>query len=124
ALDDSRLSKEIRRGFRIFTNTPAEASRFTRSRGSCNNCHLNAGQRERSMPLVNVAGVFPEYTRRSGRLFSLEDRIVDCFRRSENGTAMRDGDSEGRLAADAPKSSEWLPTTTSKEVLAVSAYLT
>jgi len=122
-LDDSRLSKEIRWGFRIFTNTRGEAERFTRSRGSCNNCHLNAGQRERSMPLVNVAGVFPEYNRRSGRLFSLEDRIVDCFRRSQNGTAALEIDSERRVAANAAIA-DVLPTTTSKEVLAVSAYLT
>jgi len=124
ALDDARLSQEIRWGFRIFTNTPVEAARFTHSRGSCNNCHLNAGQRERSMPLVNVAGVFPEYNRRSGRLFSLEDRIVDCFRRSENGTAVLESRSDERAAPDAAAAGEVLPTTTSKEVLAVSAYLT
>src|SRR2546421_1358752 len=63
--DDSRLSKEIRSGFRIFTNTPGEAARFTPGRMSCSNCHLNAGQREKSLPLVGVVGMFPEYNRRS-----------------------------------------------------------
>ena len=87
-LDDSRLSKEIRWGFRLFTNTPAEARRFTPSRMSCSNCHLNAGQRERSLPLVAVAAMFPEYNRRSGRLYTLNDRIVDCFLRSENATGV------------------------------------
>jgi len=76
-LDDSRLSADIRWGFRIFTNTPAEAAQFTPSRMTCNNCHLNAGQRERSLPIVGVAGMFPEYNRRSGRLYSLTDRIAD-----------------------------------------------
>ena len=109
ALDDSPLSKEIRWGYRIFTNTPAEAGRFAPGRGSCNNCHLNAGQRERALPLVNVAGVFPEYNKRAGRLFSLGDRIVDCFLRSQNATGA---------------GLEALPTTASREVLAVSAYLT
>ena len=66
-LDDSRLSNEIRSGFRIFTTT-GEASRFTPSKVSCNNCHLNGGQQERSLPLVGVAAMFPEYNRRSGRL--------------------------------------------------------
>src|SRR5438552_15702201 len=65
SLDDSRLSADIRLGFRIFTNTPAAAARFTPSKVSCSNCHLNAGQRERSLPLVGVAGMFPEYNRRS-----------------------------------------------------------
>src|SRR6185369_5111040 len=109
SLDDSKLSNEIRWGFKIFTNTPAEAPQFAPGKMSCNNCHLNGGQRERSLPLVGVAGSFPEYNRRSGRLYSLNDRIVDCFLRSENATG----------AAEVV-----LPTTTSKEVLAVAAYLT
>lgn len=111
ALDTSRLSEEVRRGFKLFTNTPAEAPRLVPGGMSCTNCHMNAGQRERSMPLVNIAGMFPEYNRRSGRLYSLGDRITDCFLRSENSTG-------GHLAADE------LPTPSSSEVLAIAAYLT
>src|ERR1051325_1822678 len=111
SLDDSKLSQEIRRGFKLFTNTPAEAPRLAPGGMACTNCHMNAGQREKSMPLVNVAGMFPEYNRRSGRLFSLGDRITDCFLRSENATG-------GNLGA------EELPTPTTPEVLAISAYLT
>jgi thiosulfate dehydrogenase len=109
SLDDSKLSKDIKWGFRLFTNTPQEAPHFAPGKMSCNNCHLNAGQRERSLPLVNVAGMFPEYNRRSGRLYSLGDRIVDCFLRSENATGAAEADP---------------PTTTSAEVLAISAYIT
>jgi thiosulfate dehydrogenase len=111
SLDTLPLSEEIRRGFRIFTNTPREAPRLAPGGMSCSNCHMNGGQREKSLPLVGVAGMFPEYNRRSGRLFSLGDRITDCFLRSENAT--------GRTL-----SLEELPTPTSSEVLAVSAYLT
>src|SRR5262249_13025017 len=75
-LDNSKLSNEIKWGFKLFTDTPHEAPQFTPSHMSCNNCHLNAGQRERSLPLEGVAGMFPEYNRRAGRLFSLGDRIV------------------------------------------------
>ncbi|HYS26619.1 MAG TPA: c-type cytochrome [Vicinamibacterales bacterium] len=109
-LDTSRLSEEIRRGFRLFTNTPAEAPRLAPGGMACTNCHMNAGQRERSMPLVDVAGMFPEYNRRSGRLYSLGDRITDCFLRSENAT--------GALAPGE------LPNPSSPEVLAISAYIT
>lgn len=111
ALDKSRLSDEIRRGFRLFTNTSAEAPRYAPGGMSCTNCHMNGGQRERSMPLVDVAGMFPEYNRRSGRLFSLGDRVTDCFLRSENATG---------TSAEAGQ----LPTPSSPEVLAISAYLT
>jgi thiosulfate dehydrogenase len=109
-LDESKLSKEIRRGYQIFTNTPQEGSRLTPSRVSCSNCHLNAGQRARALPLVGVAGQFPEYNRRAGQLITLTDRIIDCFLRSENAT----GRGEGALA----------PSPTDREVLAVAAYLT
>ena len=111
ALDKSRLSEEIRRGFRLFTNTPGEAPKLAPGGMSCSNCHMNAGQREKSMPLVDVAGMFPEYNRRSARLFSLGDRITDCFLRSENTTG-------GQLSSDE------FPNPTSPEVLAISAYLT
>jgi thiosulfate dehydrogenase len=121
SLDDSRLSKEIRWGYQIFTNTPGEASQFAPGRGSCNNCHLNGGQREKALPLVGVAGMFPEYNRRAGRLISLADRVVDCFLRSQNATGSILTENGGQVSADAsPK----LPSPTSKEVLAVSAYIT
>jgi thiosulfate dehydrogenase len=109
-LDGSKLSEEIRRGFRLFTNTPEEAPNLAPGGMSCTNCHMNGGQREKSMPLVDVAGMFPEYNRRSGRLYSLGDRITDCFLRSENATG-------GQAAHD-------LPNPSSPEVLAISAYLT
>src|SRR5262249_52769022 len=105
----SRLSKDIRWGYKLFTDTPHEARQYAPGKMSCSNCHLNAGQRERSLPLVGVAGMFPEYNRRSGRLYSLNDRIVDCFMRSENATGAVEDES---------------PSTTSPEVLALSAYIT
>ena len=107
SLDDSRLSKDIRWGYKLFTNTPLEAKTFVPGKMTCANCHLNAGQRERSLPLVAVASMFPEYNRRSGRLYSLNDRIVDCFWRSENATG-----------------TDALPSPTSNEVLAIAAYIT
>jgi len=133
SLDDSRLSKDIRWGFKLFTDTPHEARQYAPGKISCSNCHLNAGQRERSLPLVGVAGMFPEYNRRSGRLYSLNDRIVDCFWRSENGTgALVSSSPESRVASlefrgpsSEPRApSELLPTPTSKEVLAIAAYIT
>jgi thiosulfate dehydrogenase len=124
SLDDSKLSADIRWGFKLFTNTPAEARQFTPSRVSCANCHLNAGQRERSLPLVGVAGMFPEYNRRSGRLYSLADRIVDCFLRSENATGTIANSGEAPADSHAGPASDSLPSPTSKEVLAIAAYLT
>ncbi len=108
ALDNSPLSEQIRWGFRLFTDTPRQAPHFVGGKVACANCHLNAGQRERALPIVGVAGVFPEYNARASRLISLADRVVDCFLRSENATG---------------RSADALPTPTSKEVLALSAYI-
>jgi thiosulfate dehydrogenase len=121
SLDNSKLSKDIKWGYQIFTDTPGEASRFAPGRGSCNNCHLNGGQRERSLPLVGVAGMFPEYNRRAGRLISLADRVVDCFLRSQNAAGRLPPESGASTPEEAGRH---LPTPTSKEVLAVSAYIT
>jgi thiosulfate dehydrogenase len=113
-LGSSPLAEQIRWGYRIFVDTPKEAARFTGGKVSCANCHLNAGQRDRALPVVGIAGVFPEYNNRAARLISLADRVVDCFMRSENAT---------RHGAEPAAPGEAHPTPTSKEVLAVQAYL-
>src|SRR5206468_11183072 len=96
-LTDPKLGDQIKWGYRLFTNTPHEAPKLTGGGVSCANCHLNAGQRERALPLVGITGMFPEYNNRAARLISLQDRVVDCFLRSENAT--------GRgLASSAPAS--------------------
>ena len=107
-LTDPKLAEPIKWGYRIFMDTPHEAPRLTGAKVACVNCHLNAGQRERSLALVGIAGMFPEFNNRAQRLISLPDRIVDCFLRSENATG---------------RGTDELPTTGSKEVLAVNAYL-
>ena len=108
---DSLLAGRIRRGFEIFLDTPRKAKRFSGNQLSCNNCHLNGGQREKSMPLIGVAGVFPEFNKRAGRPINLEDRIINCFLRSEN-------------AAGSKKGSKSYPEPKSEEVVALSAYIT
>jgi thiosulfate dehydrogenase len=105
----SPLGAQVRRGYRLFVDTPREAPAYVHSRMSCSNCHLNGGQRERALPVVGVAAMFPEFNKRAGRLITLNDRIVDCFMRSENGV-------------DAPEAAP--PSTGASEVLALAAYIT
>jgi thiosulfate dehydrogenase len=77
----------VRMGFSVFTQTKKYAPQFTGNDLSCGHCHINAGQREKALPLVGIAGVFPEYNKRAGREFTLADRITGCFLRSMNATA-------------------------------------
>lgn len=115
---DHYLAEQIRLGFRLFTDAPEETSRFARNKMKCSDCHLNAGQREKSLPLVGVFGVYPEYNKRAGRLFSMEDRIVECFKRSMDAAGV---DSLGNSSTI--NHGESVPTTDSKEVLAISSYI-
>jgi len=115
-LGASPRAAQIRRGYRLFVRTADAAPHTAANRLACGNCHLNAGQRERALPLAGVAGVFPEYNKREGRVFSLEDRIVGCFMRSENATAIR---------ADTPSGDRirTYPDTSAEEVAALAAYI-
>jgi thiosulfate dehydrogenase len=119
---DQRVADQIRLGFRIFTNTPREAPQFTGGTVSCANCHLNAGQRDRALPLVGITGMFPEYNARAARLITLADRIVDCFMRSENAPGSREREPGGAESIEPPERST--PTPASKEVIALAAYVT
>jgi thiosulfate dehydrogenase len=107
SLDGLPNAEEIRLGYRIFTNTKAEAPSISSGSVSCSNCHLNAGQRERALPLVGVSAMYPEMNRRAERMFTIEDRIIECFMRSENGTEV----------------TSTFPAPDSREVKAIKAYL-
>ena len=122
-LGSSPRTEEIRRGYRIFMWTPQEAPKFARNRLSCGNCHLNGGQRERALPLVGVAGVFPEYNKREGRPFSLEDRIVGCFMRSENATGYAGIPGASPAGPDSARDHIPGPIPQSEEVAALAAYI-
>ncbi len=134
-LDTREDGELIRHGFRLFTDTPGETPRYAPVGVTCANCHLNSGQRELALPLVGSAGMFPKYNGRAGRMFSLEDRIVGCFYRSENSVrGMDNGGLEAARAGAAPMPSPvnasntdhdepMLPDEESDEVVALAAYL-
>lgn len=84
---DAAQAEQIRYGLRLMQETPTLAAEFVGNTLTCTNCHLNAGQRMKALPLAGVAGLFPLYRARDGRMVSLEDRIRGCFLRSMNGTA-------------------------------------
>ena len=124
-IDSAGLSAEniarVRRGFDLFTNTSTLARKFSGGTMTCNNCHPNGGQREKAMPLVGVDRVFPEYNRRSGRPFTLEERIVGCFMRSLNASGSMDPDVNIRHENDLDGATL---TASSEEVGAIAAYIT
>lgn len=97
---DPRMAEMIRLGYQISQDPQTYAAEFVGNDLTCGNCHVNAGQRDRALPLFGVAATFPQYRRRDDRLVSLEDRIGGCFKRSMNGTAPPH-DHEVTIALDA-----------------------
>lgn len=85
--DNPYTAEQIRQGYRVFRNSGDFAGEFVGNDMDCSSCHLNGGQKIKALPLVGVAGLFPQYRNRDARLVSLEDRIRGCFIRSMNGVA-------------------------------------
>jgi thiosulfate dehydrogenase len=73
------------------------------------------------MPLVGIARVFPEYNKRAGRVFSLEDRIIGCLLRSMNATGNRKPGTAARHENDLERASLNSQT---NEVRDLAAYIT
>ena len=120
-VDSSQLMKSVRRGYDLFMNTSQLAPSLAGGTMSCNNCHPNGGQREKAMPLVGVDRVFPEYNKRSGRVFTLPERIVGCLLRSINATGSHDRSIVTAHENDLHRSSLNAGT---REVQDIAAYIT
>ena len=79
------VGDSIRLGRLIFQETPSYAAAYTGNKLSCNDCHIQGGTAAYSAPMVGMPGIFPMYNDRAHRVISLEDRIQECFTRSESG---------------------------------------
>ncbi len=85
-IPQGKLGESIRLGRNIMINTPKYASRYVGNRMNCVDCHEDEGTRAYSSPLAGITTIFPAYTKRDGRVITIEHRTQECFERSENGT--------------------------------------
>lgn len=112
APDTSLITKQanadlIRYGRKLIANTAyylgPEGTVNKLSNGmNCQNCHLNAGTQTFGNNFGMVASTYPNFRPRSGKIESIYQRINECMRRSMNGKQL---------------------DTTSKEMLALAAYI-
>jgi thiosulfate dehydrogenase len=75
----------IHQGKLIFDETPKYASEYVGNKLACSDCHIQSGTAAYAAPMVNLAGLFPMFNKRAGRIISLHNRIQECFSRSEAG---------------------------------------
>lgn len=57
----------------------------------CTSCHLDGGRHEQAGSFIGVAAAYPAYSPREQGVITLEDRILNCFIRSQNGTRPANG---------------------------------
>ncbi|WP_274476264.1 c-type cytochrome [Mangrovimonas aestuarii] len=95
-LGNTEDAEEIRLGYDIFVNTadyigPDNGNQkkiFSGNNLACGNCHLSAGTKPYSGPLVGVVNRFPQYRAREDKEGTITERIDGCMERSMNGKAM------------------------------------
>lgn len=76
----------IHQGRLIFNETPKYASKYVGNKLSCNDCHLQEGTAPYAAPMTDLAGMFPMFNKRAGHVISLQNRLQECFSRSEAGS--------------------------------------
>jgi len=95
-LDDSEESLVIKYGHELFVNTPKYIGpnnsklnmAYAGNSLSCNNCHLSAGTKPFSAPLIGIIQRFPQFRGRENKIGTIEERINGCMERSMNGRKM------------------------------------
>ncbi|MGC9197664.1 MAG: c-type cytochrome [Acidobacteriaceae bacterium] len=78
-------SSLVQQGKLIFDKTPVYAAAYVGNTLSCNDCHLQSGTAPHVAPMIDLAGLFPSFSKRAGHVITLQNRIQECFVRSENG---------------------------------------
>lgn len=75
----------VQQGKRIFDRTPKYASAWVGNKLACGDCHIQSGAAAHAAPMIDLAGLFPMFNKRAGHIISLQNRIQECFSRSEAG---------------------------------------
>ncbi|QDT47245.1 Cytochrome c [Symmachiella dynata] len=81
------LGKTVRLGESLVreTNTHPLTKPYVGNDLQCTSCHLDAGRDPKAASFIGVASAYPAYSPRESAVITLEDRILNCFIRSQNG---------------------------------------
>ncbi|WP_027414829.1 c-type cytochrome [Aneurinibacillus terranovensis] len=89
-----QLGQSIMLGYKIISETPTAVPNNVGNKLACISCHADGGLKQTELPLVGIPAVMPMYRDREGRVITMEDRINECFKRSENGKPLASGSKE------------------------------
>jgi len=96
AIPAGPLGVSIRRGRALFEATRDSLPANVGNRLRCLSCHLDGGRRANASPLVGAFLSYPAYNARAARVYTIQDRINDCFRRSMAGRPLSSESAELR----------------------------
>jgi len=102
ALAEGFGNSEVEYGYQLVTASPnlmgpgAEDPklRYTGNNLACTNCHLEAGTKPGSASWVGIIERFPQFSNRSNKESTLEDRVNGCMERSMDGQKLPDDSRE------------------------------
>lgn len=75
----------VNQGKLIFDETPKYAGSYVGNKLACSDCHIQSGTAPYAAPMTGLAYLFPMFNKRAGHVISLQNRIQECFARSEAG---------------------------------------
>ncbi|TWT49301.1 putative methyltransferase YcgJ [Rubripirellula amarantea] len=82
------LGEMVRLGETLVNETSSHplTRSFVGNQLNCTSCHLEAGRHREAASFRGVAAAYPAYSPRESSVITLEDRIGNCFLRSQNGS--------------------------------------
>lgn len=88
SLPSGPLGETIERGRILVEQTATHplTKPFVGNALNCTSCHLKNGTDPKAATFIGVATAYPAWSPREKRVITLEDRILNCFMRSCNGT--------------------------------------
>ncbi len=85
---DGQLAEVVRLGEAIVEKTATHpmSKDYVGNSLNCTSCHLDNGRHEKAGTFLGTATAYPAWSPRENRAITLEDRVLNCFMRSCNGT--------------------------------------
>lgn len=80
-------------GEALFNESNTVMPEYVGNELSCASCHANGGAAQANS-MVGVVPNFPEFNKRAGTMFTIEDRINGCMLRSMNGEELEEDSEE------------------------------
>ncbi|MEO8271954.1 MAG: c-type cytochrome, partial [Aureliella sp.] len=88
ALPPGELGRVIELGREMVENTKEHplSKPYVGNSLNCTSCHLDAGRHPKAASFIGIATAYPAWSPRERRVVTLQDRALNCFMRSQNGT--------------------------------------